>query len=769
MYASGVDPEKADVYWVSNHYRWIAWKLASMERRFPEQYGGQALTRERVLAQLRRRYETEVVNGRKSALWKVLAGDLPAEQLLILCVSSVDDRSGTRVHLFDGWYEIKAELDQGLAHFVRTGKIAVGSKLAVCGATLRNSTKSPGHPLDLLRPSTEDETSPTSSPPAPPPAPRPESDAHERNGTNNAPVNHGPPTLSLHVNGTRRARWDAKLGQNRQVTISASLGSIIPGGGLVPSTEFVVVRAYPVKYRVYVGTSESPTYLFESQELVASEAHNKRQLDMVEGAESSFAEEVNKELDEERPEVVDKISKSSEPDLLYETLDPDDQREVRDWHKAERAIRERVYRERTEQLLSAPEMRRKATPFVRYRIQSTRGPRTDVAALTVWGRPDGGVEYLPEGSHWHVRNLATATNEVMGLTHLQSTPATQWEQSIAAPVASASIASPPSLETFEPRSLISSREVAESWRPACREVDMVLCVACIVASADTVGSTIVLVDSSSPVLIKLQCPGPPERGDPWSVKLGDVLALRNLDLTLFDEAQGVLAGKWHERVEKAKVVGSKASLRYLVPAYRSLKEWARCAEGIRALDFAKRRFLAATVKAAAGPLSSTPMLWPPTAMGKGVASVIGIARGEGAAAHQLMAILEDGRCVVKCQLDIYLLWKLLHALSSCRQPSVTGGLASCVGRLRALATGETKNEAAAEAGPQAEIKAETDAEMKAGDVAMAIASLAVEAPDTAVQFWRLLGSACGLAQLEFKVCFADSESTPVAVDIMLAV
>ena len=221
LYATGVDPEKADVFWVSNHYRWIAWKLAAMERRFPEHYGGQALTRERVVGQLRQRYDREVVRGCKSALWKVLAGELPAEHLLILCVSSVDDRSGTRIHLCDGWYEIKAELDQGLAHFVRTGKIAVGSKLAVCGATLTNNAKKPDHPLDLLRPPADDDEARSAG-----------QDGREGGGMGKAPESSGPPSLVLHVNGTRRARWDAKLGQSRQVTLSAGLGSVIPGGGL---------------------------------------------------------------------------------------------------------------------------------------------------------------------------------------------------------------------------------------------------------------------------------------------------------------------------------------------------------------------------------------------------------------------------------------------------------------------------------------------------------------------------------------------------------
>ena len=36
----GVDPKKATTDWIKNHYRWIIWKLASLERRFPNKCAG---------------------------------------------------------------------------------------------------------------------------------------------------------------------------------------------------------------------------------------------------------------------------------------------------------------------------------------------------------------------------------------------------------------------------------------------------------------------------------------------------------------------------------------------------------------------------------------------------------------------------------------------------------------------------------------------------------------------------------------------------------
>lgn len=51
----GVDPKLISEQWVYNHYRWIVWKQASMERSFPETVGSLCLTPEQVLLQLKYR------------------------------------------------------------------------------------------------------------------------------------------------------------------------------------------------------------------------------------------------------------------------------------------------------------------------------------------------------------------------------------------------------------------------------------------------------------------------------------------------------------------------------------------------------------------------------------------------------------------------------------------------------------------------------------------------------------------------------------------
>lgn len=54
-----MDPKLITEEWVYNHYRWIVWKQASMERSFPEMMGSLSLTPEQVLLHLKYRYIRE--------------------------------------------------------------------------------------------------------------------------------------------------------------------------------------------------------------------------------------------------------------------------------------------------------------------------------------------------------------------------------------------------------------------------------------------------------------------------------------------------------------------------------------------------------------------------------------------------------------------------------------------------------------------------------------------------------------------------------------
>ena len=96
-----------DMAWAENHYRWIVWKLASMERAFPSIFGGRWLTPDRVMLQLLDRFDKEVAGGARSVLLQIKQRDQVGSRHLILCVSGIsfEDELVT-LKLMDGWNSI---------------------------------------------------------------------------------------------------------------------------------------------------------------------------------------------------------------------------------------------------------------------------------------------------------------------------------------------------------------------------------------------------------------------------------------------------------------------------------------------------------------------------------------------------------------------------------------------------------------------------------------------------------------------------------------
>jgi len=70
--SKNVDPKLVDVEWIRNHYRWIVWKLASMEMRIPTVFARQCLTLPNVLEQLKYRYDLEIDRCQRSALKRII-------------------------------------------------------------------------------------------------------------------------------------------------------------------------------------------------------------------------------------------------------------------------------------------------------------------------------------------------------------------------------------------------------------------------------------------------------------------------------------------------------------------------------------------------------------------------------------------------------------------------------------------------------------------------------------------------------------------------
>ncbi|KAK0083801.1 hypothetical protein PV325_008183 [Microctonus aethiopoides] len=224
----GVDPTLVPSGYVENHYRWIVWKLASMDRsKTNEHMTIKFLTPDRVMKQLKYRYDREIDRSQRSALRRILEKDDAPSRRLVLCVSqifteNIDDRSPiskcqpSTIELTDGWYSVRCSIDYAMLDNIKKDKIKVGTKLMIYGAELLNHNEG-CYPLNL-------------------------------------PSNV---RLKIHTNSTRRVKWYIKLGYQRQSgPMVSNLKSINPNGGLIGKLIVAVARIYPIIYREKIGDGQ---------------------------------------------------------------------------------------------------------------------------------------------------------------------------------------------------------------------------------------------------------------------------------------------------------------------------------------------------------------------------------------------------------------------------------------------------------------------------------------------------------------------------------
>ncbi|XP_078258485.1 breast cancer type 2 susceptibility protein [Rhinoraja longicauda] len=259
----GVDSSLIGEVWAYNHYRWLVWKLAAMEVAFPKQFSGRCLTPERILLQLKYRYDVEIDQSRRSALKRIMERDDIAAKTLVLCISKIislgsrsiqnkesssdafkepktpiekgdmktkSDMSFGVIEVTDGWYGIKALLDSPLTALLRKRRLVVGQKIIVHGAELVGS-QDPCSPLEA-----------------------PES-----------------LMMKISANSTRPARWHTKLGYHCDPRpFPLPLSSLFGEGGMVGCVDIIVVRTYPIQW---MEKSASGMYVFRNERAEEREAH----------------------------------------------------------------------------------------------------------------------------------------------------------------------------------------------------------------------------------------------------------------------------------------------------------------------------------------------------------------------------------------------------------------------------------------------------------------------------------------------------------------
>ncbi|XP_077064244.1 breast cancer type 2 susceptibility protein [Siphateles boraxobius] len=419
----GVDPKLISDAWVFNHYRWIVWKGASMERTFPVLMGSLCLTPEQVLLQLKFRYDVEVDHSQRSALRRIMERDDTPAKTLVLCVCGVaktcqnpekpvkDEKTPNAkmescvIWLTDGWYAIKGMLDPPLSAMLNKSRLRIGDKIVTSGAELVGSQEACS-PLEA-----------------------PES-----------------LMLKISANSTRRARWDIKLGYYRDPRpIRLQLSSLYPAGGVVSCVNIVVLRSYPTQW---MEKKPNGVFIFRNDRAEEREArkHSNSKHKSMDLVISKIQTQFEKEMEghkksrrQRRTFSRHEIEALQDGEELHEAMEQDpavethvSERQMEAVSKYRRSLGERSQAELQERVqkavMEAQEAdggcpNRDVTPVWKLSITDTNDLQNDrVYTLNIWRPSQDLYGLLREGHRYRAYHLATSEGKKRsGIAHIQLT------------------------------------------------------------------------------------------------------------------------------------------------------------------------------------------------------------------------------------------------------------------------------------------------------------------------------------------------------------
>ncbi|KAI6047891.1 hypothetical protein EDC04DRAFT_2555648 [Pisolithus marmoratus] len=212
--------------WIENHWSLILWKLAGMVALDPRSELDPDRRRwcwSEVIRQLLYRYERDLNSSSRPPLRLIVTRDASVESPMVLCISNItwpnDDinengrpvSSHPELEVTDGWYRLRARVDEPLARATRKGFIRIGRKIAIAAAKLSSQRKEGSEILEAY-----DST-----------------------------------VLVITGNSSHMAPWHAKLGFQRAPFI-ATLNSLTSDGGNVAVMVVEIIRVYPVAYIEFV-------------------------------------------------------------------------------------------------------------------------------------------------------------------------------------------------------------------------------------------------------------------------------------------------------------------------------------------------------------------------------------------------------------------------------------------------------------------------------------------------------------------------------------
>nr|XP_035159261.2 breast cancer type 2 susceptibility protein isoform X2 [Callithrix jacchus] len=467
----GVDPKLISRIWVYNHYRWIIWKLAAMEFAFPKEFANRCLSPERVLLQLKYRYDMEIDKSRRSAIKKIMERDDTAAKTLVLCVSdiislsanisetssnktsSADTQNVAIIELTDGWYAVKAQLDPPLLAVLKNGRLTVGQKIILHGAEL------------------------VGSPDACTPLEAPES-----------------LMLKISANSTRPARWYTKLGffpDPRPFPLP--LSSLFSDGGNVGCVDVIIQRAYPIQW---MEKTSSGLYIFRNEREEEKEAakHAEAQQKRLEALFTKIQEEFEEhEENKTKPylpsraltrqqvhalqdgaELYEAVKNAADPAYIEGYFSEEQLRALNnhrqmlnDKKQAQIQLEIRKAMESAEQKEQG--LSRNVTTVWKLRIVSYSKKAKDSVILSIWRPSSDLYSLLTEGMRYRIYHLATSKSKSKSERaniQLVATKKTQYQQ---LPASDEIL-----FQVYQPReSLHFSKFLDPDFQPSCSEVDLI--------------------------------------------------------------------------------------------------------------------------------------------------------------------------------------------------------------------------------------------------------------------------------------------------------
>ncbi|NXR03130.1 BRCA2 protein, partial [Sagittarius serpentarius] len=468
----GVDPKLITEAWVYNHYRWIVWKLAAMEVSFPREFANRCLTPERVLLQLKYRYDLEVDKSKRSAIKKITERDDAAGKTLVLCISKIislntvvspsssnknveNKKAAAIIEVTDGWYGIRALLDPPLKAFLHRRRLTVGQKIIVHGAELVGS----------------------------------------QNGC--TPL-EAPDSLMLKIsaNSTRCARWHAKLGFHRDPRpFPLPLSSLYSEGGAVGCIDVVIQRTYPIQW---VEKTSAGSYVFRNSRAEEREAakHAEDQQKKLEALFAKIQAEYEKHEEgtsrrtlrsrivtrqqihnlQDGAELYEAIQNASDPGYMEGYLS-EDQLKALNAHrqlmndKKQTRIQEELKKalESAEQEENGCSKRDVSTVWKLCVVDYRKQEKHKGVILSIWRPLLDVCSLLKEGSRYRIYQLSTSQSKGRSdSTNIQltATKKTQYLQ--------LSVSQELLVQIFFPRKALKFTSLSDpSFQPPCAEVDLV--------------------------------------------------------------------------------------------------------------------------------------------------------------------------------------------------------------------------------------------------------------------------------------------------------